>query len=60
MEDAPDELTLVRNTIRETRGAGGGVAIRIGERVGAVHLEENTIAGFDTEIEDLRASAKDS
>jgi nitrous oxidase accessory protein NosD len=60
MEDAPDELTLVRNTIRETRGAGGGVAIRIGEKVGAVHLEENTIAGFDTEIEDLRASAKDS
>lgn len=45
---------LIRNVIRETRGAAGRTGIQLGEEVGAMVLTDNIIEGFTTPVRDLR------
>ena len=46
--------SLIRNTIRETRGPAQRTGIQLGEEVGAMELVENTVEGFATAVNDLR------
>ncbi|GMV99676.1 MAG: hypothetical protein AMXMBFR84_08150 [Candidatus Hydrogenedentota bacterium] len=46
---------LAKNEIVESRAPAQRVAIRIGKEAGDNTLQENTIAGFSKDIEDLRA-----
>lgn len=46
--------SLIRNTIKETRGPAQRTGIKLGEEVGAMELVENAIEGFATDISDLR------
>lgn len=50
------DVRLVRNEIRESRGAKNRVAIRISPAAGAVQLEGNLISGFSRDILDQRAA----
>lgn len=49
-----EAITLIRNELKETRKPGGRTGIRVGQKVGAVRLEENRIEGFATAVADLR------
>jgi hypothetical protein len=51
-------LVLTGNVLRETRGAGSRVGIRVGARVGKLELGENTIEGFATPVVDLRRTGR--
>lgn len=46
--------SLVRNTIRETRGPARRIGIQLGPESGAMDLVENNIEGFATPVNDLR------
>ena len=48
------DVRILRNEIRETRGPAKRTGIRIGENVGPVELEDNTIEGFASAIADQR------
>lgn len=51
------DVMLVGNTIRESRGPGNRVGIRIGERVGSLHMADNRIEGYGRPIVDGRSPA---
>lgn len=48
------DVVLVGNTIRESRGPGNRVGIRVGEQVGSLHLADNRIEGYGRPIVDGR------
>jgi hypothetical protein len=50
-----ENVTLVGNTLRESRGAGRRVGVRIGAKVGKVEMKENRVTGFAATVEDLRS-----
>jgi hypothetical protein len=47
--------TLTRNELRETRGAGQRIGIRIGAKTRNIHLSDNRIEGFAVPVSDLRS-----
>ncbi|WP_406693915.1 right-handed parallel beta-helix repeat-containing protein [Singulisphaera sp. Ch08] len=49
------DLKIVRNLVRETRGAMSRTGLRIGAEAGAIELAENRIEGFSKEIDDRRS-----
>ncbi len=46
--------SLIRNTIKETRGPAQRIGIQFGPESGAMDLVENVIEGFATPVNDLR------
>ena len=46
--------SLVRNTIKETRGPAQRIGIQLGAESGAMDLVDNVIEGFATPVNDLR------
>lgn len=50
------DLILDSNDIRETRGPGKRIGIRIAEKVGKVELRNNQIEGFATPVSDQRTT----
>ena len=51
------DIRLVGNTITETRGAARRAGIRLGDKVGNVHIADNKIEGVASEIVDRRVKA---
>lgn len=49
-----EHVRLINNQIRDTRGPAKRVGIKIGEKVGPLELDGNTIEGFATDVQDLR------
>lgn len=50
-----ESIALVKNQLRETRGAAQRTGIRISEKARQIDLIDNTIQGFATSVADLRA-----
>ena len=50
------DLRIVRNTVRETRGAVRRIAVRIAAGAGPVEMEGNTIEGFAQNLLDQRTA----
>jgi hypothetical protein len=49
-----EDIKLIGNQIRETRGPANRVGIKISEGARDIHLTDNTIEGFHTPVLDLR------
>lgn len=49
------DLKIVRNLVRETRGAMGRTGLRVGAEAGTIELTENRFEGFSKAIDDLRS-----
>ena len=47
-------VTITGNRLVETRGPARRTGIRLGPKTGDIHLADNQIRGFATEIADLR------
>jgi len=48
------EIAIVGNEIRETRGPAQRVGIRLGKETSQIKLTDNRFAGLMKEVEDLR------
>ncbi|MCA9217489.1 MAG: right-handed parallel beta-helix repeat-containing protein, partial [Planctomycetales bacterium] len=48
------DVKIINNEIRESREPSNRIGIQIGENVGAVAMENNTIHGFAQSVKDLR------
>jgi hypothetical protein len=48
------EIDIVGNELRETRGPAQRVGIRLGKETGEIHLADNRFAGLWKEVDDLR------
>ena len=51
------DVRIVKNVIRDTRGPAKRTGIRIGPAVGSVELLDNTFAGLATDVLDQRNAA---
>jgi nitrous oxidase accessory protein NosD len=52
-----DQVTLVRNTLRETRSPAERIAIKLGPATGRIELVANRPTGFAVDLSDLRTNA---
>ncbi|MCA9065667.1 MAG: hypothetical protein KDA96_21510 [Planctomycetaceae bacterium] len=51
------DITISRNTIRETRAPLNRIAIRIGAQVGQIRLSDNSIHGIAKDVLDQRTQS---
>ncbi len=54
IEGGTEQVTLVRNEIRETRGPAGRIGIRLSAETNAIKLEDNRISGVARDVVTLK------